>query len=53
MKNIIDTVVSEMADSTGLDEIKKALRIAIKASGLEFTESAWNYMMDEILYRLA
>lgn len=53
MKNIIDAVVSEMADTTGLDELKKALRIAIKVSGLEFTESAWNYMLDEILYRLA
>ena len=53
MENIINAVVSEMADSTGIDELKKALRIAIKASGLEFSESAWDYMMGEILYRLA
>ena len=52
MENIINAVVSEMTDSTGIDELKKALNIAIKATGYEFNGRTWNDMFTEILYKL-
>ena len=51
-KKIIDIIVEEMANSEGLDEIKSALRIALKVSGIEVNAKDWDYLMTEILYEL-
>lgn len=53
MNKIEVIVYNELKDkNAGLDTIKMLVRVAIKASGVEFTEEETNEIMTELLYSL-
>ena len=51
----IKAVVRNCKDVEGLDELKRCLAVAMEmvADKVDWTEGDWDYMMTEILYRLA
>lgn len=50
MKQVIDAVVKELkGKNPGMDVCKMCLRIAMDASGLEFTQEEMNKLHDECL----
>lgn len=48
MKQVIDAVVKELkGKNPGMDVFKMCLRVAMDASGFEFTQEDWNKLYDE------
>ena len=52
IERIIRAVVKAYRDYDGLDEIKRGILLAMEVSGLDYTENDYNYIFDEVLYRL-
>ena len=54
MKQVIDAVIKELqGKNPGRDVIKMCLRVAMDASGFEFTHDEWNKLYDECALALA
>ena len=53
MEKMINNVLGKLDENPALDEIKNALKQECNNITFLVNENDWNYMMTEILYRLA
>lgn len=53
IQEIINKVVKMCAGCRGLDPIKQAIIKEMAASGLNLTKKDYNYIFDNVLYKLA
>lgn len=53
MQEVINNVMKNLNKNSTLDEIKRTLKVECEKVSFDIDTKDWNYMFDEIIYRLA